>query len=221
MSAETALMKITSTLTPSCECISRDIADFKKNLNGKPLDEIADSYANRICWKYASAGAASALPGVIPGLGTAAQLAIEGGSISGDLLLMIRWMGSMVAGIGMIYGRDVTSNFNQDFIKVLGMWCGVLKGAKEASKRVGTKVAIAQFKKVSPKIFAQINKKVGTTIITKYGTKRGGIAIGRLIPFGVGAAVGGSFNLVTMKFFKKKAIEFYSNANGEELYMEG
>lgn len=221
MDAETALIKITTTFTPSYDCISRDIVDYRKTTNGKSLDEIAHCYGDRICWKYASVGAASALPGMIPGIGTAAQVAAEASSISGDLALMVRWMGSMVAGIGIIYDRDIESNFNQDFVKVLGLWCGVLKSAQEATKRIGTKVAVAQFKKVPGKIFQKINSKVGTTIVTKYGTKRGGVAIGKLVPFGVGAIVGGGFNLATMKAFKNKAISFYSTGNGDELYMEG
>jgi hypothetical protein len=61
---------------------------------------------------------------------------------------------------------------------------------------------------------------VGTTILTKYGAKRGGIAIGKLVPFGAGAIVGGSFNLVTMKTFKKKAIKHFSSPDKSKLYME-
>jgi hypothetical protein len=63
-------------------------------------------------------------------------------------------------------------------------------------------------------VFKRINRKVATTIVAKYGTKRGGIAVGRLIPFGVGALVGGGFNLATMKAFKKSAINYYRTEDG-------
>jgi hypothetical protein len=75
-------------------------------------------------------------------------------------------------------------------------------------------VAIAQFKKIPAKVFQRINQKVGTTIVAKYGTKRGGIAVGRLVPFGVGALVGGGFNLATMKAFKQHAISYYQTEDG-------
>jgi len=52
---------------------------------------------------------------------------------------------------------------------------------------------------------------VGTTIVTKYGTKRGGIALGRVIPFGVGVVVGGGFNLATMKGFKRASLKYYGS----------
>ncbi len=220
MGIENSITRLIETLSPSLESLQRDIEDFKQANKTKSVDELAENYADHICWKYASVGVASALPSILPGIGTAAQIATEATSISADLALMLRWMGSMTTGIGIIYGRDMQSNFNQDFIRILGLWCGVLKTAQASIKRIGTKVAIAQFNKVSGTIFQRINQKVGTTILTKYGVKRGGIAIGKLIPFGVGAIVGGSFNMVTMKAFKRIAIQYYSSPENSELYME-
>jgi hypothetical protein len=78
---------------------------------------------------------------------------------------------------------------------------------------VAAKVATAQFnRRVSGEALRRINQRVGTTIVTKYGTKRGGIALGRLIPFGVGAVVGGSFNWVTMRSFANAAKRYYAEA---------
>lgn len=129
-------------------------------------------------------------------------------------------MGAMTTGIGMIYGRDIESSFNQEFVKVLGLWCGVLKSTEETAKRIGTKVAVAQFKRVPAEIFKKINRKVGATILTKYGAKRGGIAVGKLIPFGVGTLIGGGFNLATMKTFKRNAIKYFSSYNGSQLFLD-
>jgi hypothetical protein len=221
MSDEHPIVKITSTLTPKFADIQRDVDDFKKGNSELSQNDLAGKYCDNICWKYSSFGAATALPGVIPGLGTLTQIATAGVTISGDLALMLRWMGSMTYGTALIYNRDIESNFNQDFVMVLGLWCGVLKAAEQASKRIATKVAVAQFKRVPGKIFQKINQKVGTTILTKEGTKRGGIAVGKLVPFGVGAIVGGSFNLVTMKSFKKHSIQYFSSSENSEFIMEG
>ena len=76
---------------------------------------------------------------------------------------------------------------------------------------MGSKILQANLKKRFPaKILQTINKKVGTTIITKYGTKRGGAALGKMIPLGVGTAVGGGFNYLIMKHFKNSAIKYFS-----------
>jgi len=42
----------------------------------------------------------------------------------------------------------------------------------------------------------KINKHLGAQFITKYGTKRGIIVLGRLAPFGIGALIGGAGNAV-------------------------
>lgn len=205
----TFVLKAIETLQPNHDDIARHIADLRSAHPRLTKDALADKWADKICWRYASEGAATALPGAIPGLGTAAQVGIETGAISADLAYMLRCMAGLTIGVGQIYERDTSASFNQDFVRVLGVWCGVLSLGKEATVRVASKVAIAQFKKVPAEIFKQINRKVGTTIITKYGTKRGGIAVGRLIPFGVGAVIGGGFNLATMKGFKRAATNYY------------
>lgn len=204
------IVSIAETVSTSPEALVSEIDEFKKNRCGKSRLQLAHSWSDKIVRFFASEGAATALPGAIPGLGTVTQIAVEGGAISADVLYMIRCMARIVGGVGAIYEHDLRKGFTQDFVKVLALWCGVLVPAKEAGKRIGTKVAVAQFKRVPGEIFKRVNRKVGTTIVTKYGTKRGGIAIGRLIPFGVGALVGGGFNYVTMKGFKKHAITYYT-----------
>lgn len=205
----TFVLKAIDTLQPNHEDVARHIADLRSAHPKLTTHALAEKWADKICWRYASEGAATALPGAIPGLGTATQVGIEAGAISADLAYMLRCMAGITIGIGQIYERDTKASFNQDFVRVLGVWCGVLSLGKEATVRVASKVAIAQFKKVPAEIFKRINRKVGTTIVTKYGTKRGGIAVGRLIPFGVGAVVGGGFNLATMKGFKSATIRYY------------
>ena len=121
-----------------------DVYDFKKANSKLSKNELAEKYCNNICWKYSSVGTATALPGIIPGLGTITQVATTGVTISTDLALMLRWMGSMTYGTALIYDRDIESNFNQDFVKVLGLWCGVLKAAEQASKRVGKTIGYSR-----------------------------------------------------------------------------
>jgi hypothetical protein len=201
-------------LQPNTSDVARHIADLRRAHPNLSKDALASRWANKICWRYASSGAATALPGSIPGLGTSAQVALEAGAISGDLVYMLRCMAGLTIGVGLIYERDVEASFNQDFVRVLGLWCGVLTLGKEATVRLISKVAIAQFQRVPAEIFKRINQRVGVTIVTKYGVKRGGVAVGRLIPLGVGVVVGGGFNLATMKGFKKAAVAYYKTDDG-------
>jgi hypothetical protein len=208
------VMQLVEMVQPSKEHVLKEIQDLKKAHPKLNRYHLAHKYADRICWLYASEGAATALPGVIPGLGTGVQVAIESGAVSADLAYMLRCMAGLVLGIGYIYERDMEAPFNQEFVRVLGLWCGALSLTKESLSRIGSKIAVAQFKKAPAEVFKKINRRVATTIVTKYGTKRGGIAVGKLVPFGVGVAVGGGFNLVTMKGFKRAAINYYRSDDG-------
>jgi hypothetical protein len=214
------LLTIVNAVSPSFDSIKTEITELKKSYPNKTKDELADLFGNRLRKKYTSVGLASALPSVIPGIGTAVQIATELTTISGDLALMLRWMASNCYGIALIYDKDINAEFNQEFVRVLGVWCGVIQSAKVVSTKIATKVAVVQFNKnVSGKVLQKINQRVGTTILTKYGAKRGGIAIGKLIPFGIGALIGGGFNYHTMNQFKKSAIEYFKVGNEEEFIM--
>ncbi len=202
---------IITKISPNVDEIIKQAESFVEENEGRSVDCIASDYADIIVREYTAVGAASALPSIIPGLGTAAQLAVEAGAISADLLLMIKFMSKMVYGLSVIYNKPRQSITIESTIMVLGVWCGVLSPMKEAAARVASKVIINVFnRKVPGEIFKKINRKVGVTILTKYGTKRGGVAVGKLIPFGVGALVGGGFNYATMKGFKKAAIKALS-----------
>lgn len=211
------LITIVNAVAPKYESIIKEVQELKQSNPYSSREELANIYGDRIKKKYTSVGVASALPSVIPGIGTAVQIGTEIATLSGDLALMLRWMAANCYGIALIYGKNIENEFNEEFIRILGIWCGVLIPIKVGAVKIGTKVAIVQFnKQVSGKILQRINQKVGTTIVTKYGTKRGGIALGKLIPFGVGAAIGGGFNYFTMSGFKKAAIKYYHSKDEVE-----
>jgi len=211
------LLTIVNLVAPSLEDINTEIDELRKSHPKLNSNELSKKYSQKIIKNYTSFGVASALPSVIPGVGTLGQIAIEGTTVTADLTLMLRLMAKICYGIGLINNKDMEQGFNRDFIHVLGIWCGVIVSAKIAAEKIGTKVAIAQFNKnVSGKVLQKINNRVSVTIFTKWGTKRGGIALGKLIPFGVGAAVGGGFNYYTMNNFSKAAIKHYESDDQED-----
>jgi hypothetical protein len=204
------LLSIVNTVSPSFESIKTEINELKRSYPSKNREELAELYGNRLKRKYTSVGVVSALPSAIPGIGTAVQVAVELGTVTGDLALMLRWMAANCYGIALIYDKDLSSEFSEEFIRILGLWCGAIQVVKKGTAVVATKVTVVHFNKVvTGKVIQQINKKVGVTIFTKYGTKRGGIALGRLIPFGIGALIGGTFNYFTMNSFKNSAIKYF------------
>ena len=204
------LLSLIKMVAPDPKSVMKDIAELKARYPKAPPEKLAAWFADRSRRMYTAYGVVSALPSAIPGIGTAVQVGIEAGTISGDLVLMIRHMARMTMGVAAIYGRDLHGFDTQEFLKLLGFWCGALRPVGDAMIRAGTKGAIYLIEKSLPReIAVKVNEKICTKAIAKAGMKRGGASVGRTIPFGVGAMIGGAFNYATMTGFKRAAIDFF------------
>ncbi len=207
------IVRTIMTIVPDVESIETDIGYLKARYPKASDDKLANWFADRSRRLYTAYGIVSALPSVIPGVGTAMQMGIEAGTILGDLAYMIRHMARMSMGIAAIYKQDLKSFDSQEFLKLLGYWCGALKPIGDAVVRFGVKTSVKIIdKNITASMIKKINQRVGITLVAKYGTKRGGIALGRVIPFGVGAFLGGAFNYATMTGFKKAAIKWFRDS---------
>lgn len=193
----------------------KDIAEAVDKLKAKHPSTSGNDLARKIVssatWKLTGVGVVASLPSAIPGLGTAIQIGVTATSMTGETWLILRNLTAMQLMVAGLTDHDVSDRERKDeLIIVWGVETGAIVPAKEAVKRVGTKVAIKQFnERVSGTLLRRINQKLGTTVLTKWGTKRGGIALGRLIPVGVGAAVGGCMNYFTAKSFGAACLKYY------------
>jgi hypothetical protein len=204
------LIEIIRKLAPDPKKVAAWIDEVREENPELRNDDLADFVGDKIVWTYTSQGAALALPGAIPGLGTIIQISTELTTASVDVALMVRNQTYLVFALGAIYGYHSREMLIQDTLICIGLWTNALSITKAGAIKIGTKVAEANFKKHFPaKILQAINRKVSTTVFTKYGTKRGGVALGKLIPFGVGVLVGGGFSYITMKNFKRRTIEYF------------
>lgn len=175
----------------------------------KSPHELSKLYIKKTRNKYASVGAVTALPGAIPGLGTVAQVAVEAGALSADVALMLRWMAATAYAIGLIYDKDTQHDFEEEFTIVLGIWAGVVLPERAVHAK-GDKITVGHFDKhITDRIQNRMRQKIARKLATEYGSKRGGAALGRLIPFGVGAVVGGYFNYTTLQKFGKAADDYF------------
>lgn len=168
-------------------------------------------------------GVVAGLPGAIPGLGTIAQAGAVLGIAGGEAALLLRSVARLQLLVAGLYGHDVYAPERMDeLLIVAGLQSGAVLPAREAGKRVGTKIAASQFNRhVSGATLRKINTKLGTTVLTKYGTKRGGVALGRMLPFGVGATIGGGVNLITTRSFGRWILRYYGQIQpgGEMLFV--
>lgn len=205
------LLKAIDRLAPDPEKVSAWVESLRAKNEGITNDGLARYVTRHVRRVFTGQGAALALPGAIPGLGTMVQLGTEVGMASTDVALMLRHQTYLVFAIGHCYGITDRDILIQDTLLCIGLWTNALSLTRGGEIRMGDEVVDANFHRHFPaRVLQLLNKKVGTAIITKYGTKRGGVAIGKLIPFGVGVAVGGGFNYVTMTRFSSRATTYLS-----------
>lgn len=162
--------------------------------------------------RCAGIGVVAGLPGAVPGIGTVAQVGVDLTVTGGEAVILLRNMAAMQYVVAGLHGHDLDADERRDEILIVaGLQSGAVLPAREAGKRVGTKIAAKQFDRhVSGAALRKINQKLGTTVVTKYGTKRGGVALGRLLPFGIGATIGGTVNFATTKAFGRWVLRYYS-----------
>jgi hypothetical protein len=61
----------------------------------------------------------------------------------------------------------------------------------------------------------RINATLVALVIRKWGTRRGAATVGKLLPFGIGAAIGGSANFFMIREFSKQADRFFRGYDRE------
>lgn len=205
------LVSLVDKLAPDVKKVREWVEEIKRENPELTREQLAEYVSDSIVWLYTKQGASLALPGAIPGLGTLAQIGVEVSSVSLDVTLMIRNQTYLTFAIAECYGMKGREMLIQDTLICMGLWTNAITLTKGGLIKLGTKAIEANFKKrFSAEILKAINKKVGTTILTKYGTKRGGVALGKLIPFGVGVVIGGGFSYLTMKNFGNSARSYFS-----------
>jgi hypothetical protein len=197
---------------PDAADIECEVARIRASSNGD-AKELSKNVVRYTTQRMTGIGTVAALPGVVPAFGTLTQIAVSGSTLTSETWLLLRNLSAMQLTVAGLHGHDVNHPDRLDELLIVwALQTGVILPATEVGKRLGTKVAIKQFNQhVGSQVFRRINQKVGTTVVTKWGVKRGGVAVGRLIPFGVGAAVGGGVNYLTARSFGAALIRYYTD----------
>ena len=210
-------------LLPDPHEMNRRVEEVKAEHPAESPAALANREVTATVVRCTGVGVVAGLPGTIPGLGTFAQACATLGIAGGEAAILLRNVASLQYLVAGLYGHDLHAPERIDeLLIVAGLQSGVVLPAREAGKRVGTKIAATQFNRhVSGAMLRKINTKLGTTVLTKYGTKRGGVALGRMLPFGVGATIGGSVNFIMTRSFGRVILRYYGQIQpgGELLFV--
>jgi hypothetical protein len=145
-------------------------------------------------------GTAAGAAGAVPGAGTAVAL----GAAVGDGTYFVTASASHVLAVANVHGINLEDYERQRALVMMVMTGGsaagyISKAAQRTGRHLGDRVARA----VPIETIRQINRALGPWFITRYGTQRGIIVLGRAAPFGIGAAIGGGGNYLAAKTVTK------------------
>jgi hypothetical protein len=138
-----------------------------------------------------SAGAGVGAAAAAPGVGTAAALALSGGETIGFLNATTLYILSR-ADLHGIPLQDVDRRRTLVMAVMLGD--AGAASVQRVAQRTGQHWAKQLVKNIPQANILALNKILGRHFVTKYGTKQGIVVLGRVVPFGIGAVIGGAFN---------------------------
>lgn len=120
----------------------------------------------------------------------------------------------MIACTAYMAGYDLKSDQTQTLVYACLAGVGVNQFFKKAGVTLGQKVTTAMINKIPGKTLIEINKKVGTRLFTKFGSK-GIVNFGKLVP-GVGAAIGGGLDFIETKAIANRAYKWFFENDFDE-----
>jgi hypothetical protein len=169
-------------------------------------DDIRDMAAEKIVSNYsyyaAFSGGATALTGVIPGLGTA--IATFGGATA-DTALCMKFQIEMVMALATIYDHDIRQDEEQRLCFIIAALGTLNEAAKESAKQLGSKAFVAMarqyLKGATLTAVKELFKRVGITFTRK--------ALEKAAPFGVG---------VVISFSANKGLTWYVGSKGHDFF---
>lgn len=163
----------------------------QRNPDASPADVVRTlegMYRAALTGTGAAVGAAAAAPG------TGVAIAMSGG----EMLTTLELSALFALSVAEVHGVRV-DELERRRALVLGIMLGG-SGSGSATtgkiaERTGNHWAKLIIESVPVTTLRQINHVLGRNFVTKYGTKQGIVVLGKVVPFGVGAAIGGGANL--------------------------
>lgn len=161
-----------------------------------------------------STGTATGALAAAPGVGTAASIAAS----VGDGTYFLVAAAAHVLAVARVHGVEIDDHERQRALVLMVLVGGNVAGTVgKAAERTGAHLGGKAARAVPMETIRQINRVLGPQFITRYGTKRGVIVLGRALPFGFGAAIGGGGNYVLSRGIIKATRKAFADSPGSEL----
>lgn len=209
--AESALLKLFSVQRPVVLAAVRQLRRMNPDATPHELQGILDSYYKNLA---TGGGAAVGATAVVPGIGTGAALALAGAETAGFLEMTALY----AQGVAEIHGLAVREPERANAL-VMGLMLGqtgkdlVQQFSQQASGKGSDMTSTwgqALVSQLPSSMVGQLSKQLRKHLFKRFAAKTSGNVLGRILPFGIGAVVGG----VTNRNMAGKVIEHARTAFG-------
>jgi len=175
---------------------------YPKDAPARHQERVADKIIARYAKLSAMSGGATALVGIVPGLGTA--LATVGGGLA-DTAACMKLQVDMACCLAEAFGYDLNKQDARDLAFLIAAGGALEKageqlGVKLASK-AGVRLLREYLKGTALQAVKQFFRRVGIIFTRK--------ALEKALPFGVGVVIGGSANYALTRYIGAQAKEWF------------
>jgi uncharacterized protein (DUF697 family) len=170
-------------------------------LKNKVADRLISSYST----KAGISGGATALIGIIPGLGTVVEVF---GGATADMALCLKYQVEMSMALASLYGHDIEQEADRKRYFIIAGLSTLnmesLKQGGEQAAKLFTKLLQRYLRNASFDTVKILFRKVSITLSKK--------ALQKAIPFGIGAVIGFSSNKTITWVVGQRAKHFFASA---------
>jgi hypothetical protein len=167
------------------------------------VEAVTDHYVRQLAVLGAAAGGTAAVPGV----GTIAAL----GAATAEVAAFAHRAAELILAIGAVHGHT-----GSDAQERKSWVLAVLTFGESAAAELGavsTALASEAARTASSdrgSWFQRLNGYLGRKLLARFGARRGAAMLGRVLPFGIGAAFGAGTNYVLAKRLAQHADRFFA-----------
>lgn len=178
----------------------------RKSIPTATDEKIQELVTDKIITRYsklaATSGAATAIPGAIPGIGTVVGM-VGGGAV--DVSVCMKLQIDMTMCLAMAINGSMSNEDAKHMSYIIALYGSLEQmgsaGATKLASKAGVRMVNKYLTGTTLTVIKEFFKKIGIVFTQK--------AAAKAIPFGVGILVGGSANYVLTKYVGKTARETF------------
>jgi hypothetical protein len=174
---------------------------------GSTVEARARAVTRGFARELAVAGAATGGAAAVPGVGTATAMA----ATAADFGWFTLRIADLILTIAALHGHDraTVEERRAWILSVLAFGEGSAAGFARVAGEMGQDLGRRAVDRIPAGALRAINRRLGRSLVTRFGARRGAVTLGRVLPFGIGAAVGGSANYMSVQAIGRHADSFF------------